>query len=303
MAKSKLNKGKPKLKISDLGSTTNNKVKAGKIKATKVRNAGGASNDSPKKPKPVEDSNYRRPLDPAREKLNVLTAEANRRYHELQNKGIESRAVFEAVRTLTKSHNEKYYKPNDELFTSNLASTREINREIARTLAFLNDPTSLTEGNETYRQRLGEGLFGAQYRKNGGPGYNEELVDEEDAKMVFDIYHRILEESGGWEMVVGWFQLMNPGVIEFGSENIINSIYDMVNNRDRITLSKDIEDVSGEIMKRTLKMIDEMKDVYSNLAKLQLSGNDYGSILSKKEIETNQAYISYIMSQNKKKKG
>lgn len=299
MAKSKLNKAKPKLKFSDSGSTTNKAT----VKPSKAKTSGGSINkNKTSAPQNESGSTTRRSLDPAREKLNVLTTEANRRYHELQSKGITSRALFEADRTLTKSHREKYYEPNDELFTSNLKSTREINRELSRTLAFLNDPTSLTSGSEIYEQRLGEGLFGAQYRKNGGPGYNEDVVDEFDAQMVFDIYHRILEEGGGWEMVVGWFQLMNPGLVEFGSENIINSIYDMVSNRNKITLSEGIEDVSGEIMKRTLKLIDEMKSVYGNLAKLQLSGNDYGSILSDKEIQTNQAYISYIMSQNKNKK-
>ena len=307
MAKAKLNKGKPKLKISDFESTTNKTSSKSAKKSAKVSSARGSSNKKPKKetvakPDISGSTTTRKSLDPAREKLNVLTEEANRRYHELQNSGTKSRAVLEAVRSLTKSHKEKYYEPSDELFTSNLSSTREINRELARTLAFLNDPTSLAGGEEIYERQLGEGLFGAQYRMNGGPGYNEEFVTKADADMVFDIYHRIIEHGGGWEMVVGYFQMLNPGLIDFGSENIINAIYDMVRNKADIKLSEGIEDVSGEIIKRTNALIDNMKEVYSNLSELQLSGNDYGSILTAKEVQTNKAYLSYIMSQNEKKK-
>lgn len=308
MAKAKLNKGKPKLKISDMGSTTSKStVKPKKTKTSGKSSGRGSSNKKPKKetvakPDILGSTTTRKSLDPAREKLNVLTEEANRRYHELQNSGTKSRAVLEAVRSLTKSHKEKYYEPSDELFTSNLSSTREINRELARTLAFLNDPTSLAGGEEIYERQLGEGLFGAQYRMNGGPGYNEEFVTKADADMVFDIYHRIIEHGGGWEMVVGYFQMLNPGLIDFGSENIINAIYDMVRNKADIKLSEGIEDVSGEIIKRTNELIDNMKAVYSNLSELQLSGNDYGSILTAKEVQTNKAYLSYIMSQNEKKK-
>lgn len=305
MAKTKLKKSKIKLGSSESGSTTATKVSAKSAK--KSSSSGGSSNSKPKKQKVAKpessgSTTTRKSLDPAREKLNVLTEEANRRYHELQDSGTKSRAVLEAVRSLTKSHKEKYYEPSDELFTSNLASTREINRELARTLAFLNDPTSLAGGEEIYERQLGEGLFGAQYRVDGGPGYNEEFVTKADADMVFDIYHRIIEHGGGWEMVVGYFQMLNPGLIDFGSENIINAIYDMVRNKADIKLSEGIEDVSGEIIKRTNELIDNMKAVYSNLSELQLSGNDYGSILTAKEVQTNKAYLSYIMSQNEKKK-
>lgn len=300
MAKSKLKKTKIKLGASDSGSTTSKSTAKPKKAKTSGKSSGGGS--VKRKPKKSSVSTtQRKSLDPAREKLNVLTEEANRRYHELKEQGLLSRAVMEADRSLTKSHREKYFETNDELFTSNLGSTREINRELARTLAFLNDPTSLSAGSELYERELGEGLFGAQYRANGGPGYNEDLVTKADADMVFDIYHRIIEHGGGWEMVVGYFQMMNPGLIEFGSENIINAIYDMVKNKDQIKLSDGIDDVSGEIIKRTNELIDNMKEVYSNLSKLQLSGNDYGSILTDKEIQTNQAYISYIMSQKNKK--
>jgi len=301
MAKSKLNKAKPKIKTTDSGSTTSKSVAKPKKAKTSGKSSGRGSSNKKRASKKSGSTTQRKSLDPAREKLNVLTTEANRRYHELKETGSLSRAVMEADRSLTKSHREKYFDTNDELFTSNLSSTREINRELARTLTFLNDPTSLSAGSEIYEKELGEGLFGAQYRANGGPGYNEDLVSKADADMVFDIYHRIIEHGGGWEMVVGYFQMMNPGLIEFGSENIINAIYDMVKNKDQIKLSEGIDDVSGEIIKRTNELIDNMKEVYSNLSKLQLSGNDYGSILTDKEIQTNQAYISYIMSQKNKK--
>lgn len=302
MAKSKLNKGKPKLKITDMGSTTKSTVKAPKAKSTgssggssgKKKKSTGVKKSSGSTPK--KERQYQRPLDPAREKLYALTSVANERYWNLRREGVASRAAIEAERTLTNSHREKYFDTNNEMFTANLPSKREINRELSRVMAFLNDPTSFAPASETFQSQMATGLFGAQWRKDGGGGYDPERVSKSDAEMVFDIYSRVISAGGGWERVIGYFRLMSPGLIDYGSTNLINAIYDMVQNKESINLSDGIEQVEGEIIKRSLQMIDEMRDMYENLAEMQMKGNDYGSILTDKELETNKAYWSYIRS-------
>ena len=302
MAKSKLNSGKPKLKLNSMESTTKSKVKAPKAKSaaaskgssSKKKEPVGAKKSSGSTPK--KERQYQRPLDPAREKLYALTSVANERYWKLREQGVASRAAIEAERSLTNSHREKYYQTNLEMFTANLSSKREINRELARTMAFLNDPTSFAPASETFQSQMATGLFGAQWRKDGGGGYDPERVSKSDAEMVFDIYSRVISAGGGWERVIGYFRLMSPGLIDYGSTNLINAIYDMVQNKESINLSDGIEQVEGEIIKRSLQMIDEMRDMYENLAEMQMKGNDYGSILTDKELETNKAYWSYIRS-------
>lgn len=301
MAKSKLNKGKPRLKINDMGSTTKSTVKAPKAKSTgssassnKKKKDTGAKKSSGSTPK--KERQYQRPLDPAREKLYVLTSEANERYWNLRREGVASRAAIEAERTLTNSHREKYFDTNNEMFTANLPSKREINRELSRVMAFLNDPTSFAPASETFQSQMATGLFGAQWRKDGGGGYDPERVSKSDAEMVFDIYSRVISAGGGWERVIGYFRLMSPGLVDYGSTNLINAIYDMVQNKESINLSEGIEQVEGEIIKRSLQMIDEMRDMYENLTDLQMKGNDYGSILTAKELETNKAYWAYLKS-------
>lgn len=302
MAKSKLNKGKPRLKINDMGSTTKSTVKAAKAKSAgssggssgKKKEGTGAKKSSGSTPK--KERKYYRPLDPAREKLYALTSVANERYWNLRREGVASRAAIEAERTLTNSHREKYFDTNNEMFTANLPSKREINRELSRVMAFLNDPTSFAPASETFQSQMATGLFGAQWRKDGGGGYDPERVSKSDAEMVFDIYSRVISAGGGWERVIGYFRLMSPGLVDYGSTNLINAIYDMVQNKESINLSEGIEQVEGEIIKRSLQMIDEMRDMYENLTDLQMKGNDYGSILTAKELETNKAYWAYLKS-------
>lgn len=227
----------------------------------------------------------RRKLDPAREKLSVLVNQANKIYERQQRNGEYSIGMLEAERTMVKVH-----KESGKMFVSDLKRSREINRELGRVMTFL---TSYNQVGEYSSFDHETGFFGANWRKNGGKGYDESRVDEEDAKMVFDIYHRVIEAGGGWERVIGYFRLMNPGIIDYGSENLINSIYDMVQNKEYLNLTGG-NSVEGEIIARSLDIIDTMKEVYEGLAELQRSGNDYGSILTKEEMEQNRSYWNFL---------
>lgn len=74
-------------------------------------------------------------LQPLREQLALLTEEANQRVAALGAKGLQSRAIQEALRTQLPS------RRNDEgiLFEANLPRKRDIAREYARVQTFLSD--------------------------------------------------------------------------------------------------------------------------------------------------------------------
>lgn len=230
----------------------------------------------------------RRPLDKAREKLGVLVEQANRIYMRQQERGEISIGMLEAQRTRVKVHQE-----TGQMFTADLKRTRDINRELGRVMTFLTSYNQIYGGVNPDDISHETGLFGAQWRGDGGKGYDESRVSKEDADMVFDIYHRVIEAGGGWERVIGYFRLMNPGIIDYGSENLINSIYDMVQNKDFLNIGPD-DSVEGEIIARSLDMINTMRDTYETLAELQRSGNDYGSIMTEKELEYNRSYWNFL---------
>ena len=121
------------------------------------------------------------------------------------------------------------------------------------------------------------GLFGGQWRKMGYAGYDEQNVSKADADMVFDIYHRLLEQEGGWQRVMGYFKAVNPGIIEYGSEQLINSIYDMVLNKNEFEPEPGM-DAEGAILARAIDLVETMISSYMQLAVLQRSGADYGNV-------------------------
>lgn len=272
MPRAKVNK-KSKLVLTD-DSSTKKSTKAKSAK--KAGSKSGGATQGRKKPES---------LDPLRQQLNVLTSEANKRYWEQLERGVHSRAGMEAERTLTKGHKEKYFDTNQEMFTSDLKTRAEINREFARTMAFLSDYTSQATENESFGFEYGsaQGLFGGQWRKNGGPGYDEERVSKEDADMVFDIYHRVIEAGGGWDRVIGYFRMMSPGMVDYGSENLINAIYDMVSHKGAIGAVLGIDDVRGVILNRSLELLDSMREMYEEMAFRQRTGMDYGNVEEDKD--------------------
>lgn len=223
----------------------------------------------------VQEKYFKRTLDPMREQLAVLTKKANEMYNRQRTTTEMSRAALEAERTMN-AEGKRHFNETFEPFNANQKTSKGINRELSRVMAFLTDYTSEIEGGmaENTHER---GLFGGQWRKMGYAGYDESKVTKEDADMVFDIYHRLLEQEGGWQRVVGYFKAVNPGIIDYGSENIINAIYDMVQNQDEIWAPPGM-DKEGAILAKAVDMVETMIDSYMNIAMLQRSGKDYGNI-------------------------
>lgn len=223
----------------------------------------------------VQDKYFKRTLDPLRDQLNVLVEQANYMYIEQRQLGINSRAAMEAERTLNKK-GKQHFQETFMPFNSDLHSQREIKRELSRVMNFLSDYTATTEGG-VVEAKQATGLFGGQWRKKGMAGYDEENVTEEDADMVFDIYHRLLEYQGGWQRLIGYFKAVNPGIIDYGSDQLINAIYEMVQNKDSIYVPEDM-DVEGAILARANDIVNNMIDSYMKISVLQRSGTDYGAI-------------------------
>lgn len=241
------------------------KKKAKKVSAKGSSSGVSASGSSGKK------KNYRKPhsLDPLREQLRVLTDEANARVKELTTAGVYSKALDEAQRSQAPSH-----RDDKLLFSADQSRSRDIKRELARTQAFLTDFTSTVYGAQNFVGGLTHeaGLFGGQWRKQGMDGYNEDVVSKEDADLTFSVYHRAIEMAGGWERVIGYFRANNTGLIDYGSEQLINMVYDMVlnmPNADEETLITQVYDY-----------INNMVDLYEDLAKTQRAGVDYGELVN-----------------------
>lgn len=212
-------------------------------------------------------------LNPLREKLNILTTQANKLVAELHASGLseESRALSEARRTSIRFHSEE----EGRLFTSNLPRSRDIGREMARVNQFLNDITSTPSGVIKESVVSAQQLFGGQFRVNGGYGANPNYIDEDTAKKVFEIYRKALEAQGGYQRVMGWLGARSHGLQDYGSENLITAIYDMVIEGD--------DDIDSYAI-RASQLIEEMIEESQHISELQKMGEDYG-ILSSTEKE------------------
>ena len=227
-------------------------------------------------------------LNPLREKLNVLTSEANQRVMELHAAGIseQSRALAEARRTAIRFHSED----KGELFTANLPRSVDIGREMARVQQFLNDITSTPEGIQRDSVVTSQHLFGGQFRADGGYGANPDYVDKETAEEVFEVYRRALEAQGGYQRVMGWLGARSHGLQDYGSENLINAIYDMVTNGTDEEIMGSIGDKSGGALTdadkldyysiKASNMIEEMIEESKRISELQQMGEDYGILSS-----------------------
>lgn len=279
---------KSKERIEQSGHTMTVKVKpTKKVQKKKPGSTQGAKKEESTSAKKTyaERKHQREKLSQHRAQLQVLVDEANARVDRLAGmKRVESRALEEARRTVPES------RKSDNLFTADLRTEGQINRELSRVMTFLGDYTSLARGAENFTENLiSAGLFGGQYRANGGSGYNEDVVDPEVGDKVFDIYHRVLEVEGGWSRVMGYFKANSGGLVEYGSENLINAIYDMVENfgtSDKAT---------GKIIKRATKMIDDMVQSYQEMATRQRSGVDYGFLGSDENSEERRAQWEWEM--------
>lgn len=238
------------------------------------------------KPKKIN----RRSLDPIREQLDILVKEANSRVERLIESNVQSRALLEAQRTFKRlrSRNER-----EGLFKSDLKRRRDINREYARVNQFLTDITSTPEGvlkdSKVIETSL-KGAFGAQWKNVYGVNYDKSRIDEDMAKDAFRIYRQLSEEFGGWERISGIYQGIE-GLIGYGSEVLINSIYDMVRNNFQ----------EESIMVIGREMIESAERRFEIMAEKMVSDYDYGSVFSDEEAIARRSWILSKIREEKTK--
>ena len=248
----------------------------------------------------------RKSLNPMREKLRDLVVIANQRANQLMEEGIESKALSAAQNSIRKIH-----KETGELFTSQVKSTRELNREMSRIQAFLTDCTSTVEGAKNFLGGLTHELyFGGQYRADGGYGANPDFVSKERAEQVFEIYHKMLEYEGGWERVIGYIKALYPSFSDYGSEQIINAIYDMTENvtvedmrYERGDASLTEEDLTDFYIEKAAKLVEEMKAQYENIAKVQEYGEEMGYLEPDNERKSRMRLWEWRQAKDDFKKG
>lgn len=232
-----------------------------------VKEAGSTQNPKKAKPKKTyaERKHQTEKLQHYREQLNVLTERANARVENIVNNGYQSRALDAALASKPDSRTS-----TDPLFKSDLRTEAQIKRELARTMAFLSDPTSLSQGAENFTEDFSaKGLFGGQYRALNGKGYSDD-VDEVIGEATLDLYHKILAQAGGWERVIGYMRANSGGLVEYGSENLINAVYDMVVQMGTTDRAQEA------IIARGKELVDQMVKDYQEMAVKQRSGTDYG---------------------------
>lgn len=205
---------------------------------------------------------YKRPLDPLRKELRVLVKEANERVSQLTSGNYASRALFEAQKSLAPSR-----RSDDVLFRSDLKNRRQLTREFARVNKFLNDWTSFSEGAEDFSSEFYtmKGVWGGQF---GEDHFDSTKLDADFAKKAFEIYDRVIEGKGGWDRVIGFFRDENSKV-QFGSEVLLNAIYDMID--------KGLSD--EEVFNRSYALVDQALQSFDKMAVLQRTNIDYGAII------------------------
>lgn len=222
---------------------------------------------------------HRVSLDPLREELKVLTDMANERAQQLIESGKNSRALLEAQRTLAA----QWTRSQDELFSSNLKTRPQIYREFARVHEFLNDYTSTVEGAGNFETDLNR--WTGKWRDDYG---EQDLVLRSN---TFEIYRKVIETAGGWERAVGLLQGKEK-LTGFGSENLINNIYDMLENNFSEESIKEI----------ALRQIQAGADTYAQMAKNQRLNYDYGIVFDDDSVTARRAFFSWRFD-NRKKKG
>lgn len=208
-------------------------------------------------------------LNPLREQLANLVNQANKRFRQLEKKGLTAtRAVEEARRTLLKQTSRD---PNEGLFNANLKTRRQINREFVRVQTFLNDYTSTVKGAGDFKSDI-QGLlgqFGGKWADtNQGKNYNRAIINDDLASQAFEIYRKVVEESGGWERAVGLMK-GTESLIGYGSENLIVNIYDMV---EQGFSEKTIKEIAKSMVEQGIK-------AYERMRRDMISDYDYGIVI------------------------
>lgn len=251
----------------------------------------------------------KRSLDPLREQLAVLVNQANARVAELKQNQEMSRALIEAERSFKAQTSRS---GEEELFKANFHNRRQIKREFARVQQFLNDYTSTLEGAENFTTSLSDlaGAFGGQWKARTGENYDTTRINKALAEKTFDLYRRAVEAAGGWERAVGMFQGGNS-LVGYGSENLINAIYDMVQNEDSVSnmdefLSKfhtddntPVTSYEEAILLRARAMIETGIENYKEMTEKMRSDYDYGIIQEDPDRKARRAF--YIWRRNLRK--
>lgn len=245
------------------------KPKSTSAKASSSKNSG-VSNQS-KKP--------RVSLDPLRKQLAVLVDQANARVDDIARLGLPSRAILEATRTWNKMPSRR---DDTFLFKSDLKRRCDIDREFARVHEFLNDFTSTVQGAKQLETDLNR-LKGAWSPDNQGS------LDEQIKSKTFDLYRRVLEAAGGWERAVGLLKGKET-LTGYGSENLINNIYDMVEN----------EYNDEKIIAIALEQVESGIEAYEEMSKRQVANYDYGIVF---DDETTIARRNWYINRRKFKRG
>lgn len=217
----------------------------------------------------VKTKRVRVSLNPLREQLATLVNQANARVTALAESGTPSRAVEEARRSKSRLTSRD---KEEDLFRANLKTRRDINREFSRVQTFLNDFTSTVTGAQNFNKDLAlesslKGQFGGKWEASTGKRYNTDVIDDEKAAKAFEIYRKVMEESGGWDRAVGMMKGYE-GLLGYGSENLIIQIYDMVVQNQW----------EGNILKTAKDMVESGIKAYEEMKINMVSNYDYGKI-------------------------
>ena len=276
-----------KIKASEKKKRKKGSSGSEEIKLKKGRSSRGSTQEKEKKAR----KKGRRTLDPLREQLQVLVNQANQRVDELTNQNLKSRALEEARRSLLRSPSRIDDMKAGILFRSDLSNREKINRELARVHAFLNDYTSTTEGAGDFETKLKnyKGAFGSQWEAEYGARYDASRIDEDKAKVAFDIYRRVIERAGGWERAVGIFQ-GKESLIGYGSENLIIAIYDMVENIDM----SNAEDKRDFIVNRGYDIVEAGMKAYEEMASKQVADYDYGIVFDDEDTKARREWFAWL---------
>lgn len=192
--------------------------------------------------------------------LEILVNEANKRLSRLNT---NSRAYEDAKKSLPA------HRKGGELFTTNLRGADSFAREYTRVNKFLNDWTSFAEGAEQFNTDVSrlQGAWGGQYK---GTNYDTTRLNKDLAEASFKIFDEIVESKGGWDRVIGFFQ--KESKIEFGSDVLLNAIYDMLENGYP----------EDEIHTRAWALVDSAIAEFDKMAVLQRSNRNYGELIPDK---------------------
>ena len=256
------------------------KSSSGSISAKRVTKASvNKQNKKPRSPKKSTAKRSKRStssnkprvsLEPLRKELDVLVQQANTRVSQLLEQGLPSRALLEAQRTLK---NMPTRVDDVELFKADLKSRKQINREFARVQEFLNDFTSTIKGAKNLQTDF-DRFSGSWYT---GEGMNQDLRGK-----TFEIYRKVLEAAGGWERAVGILK-GKESLIGYGSENLVNNIYDMLENNY----------AEGDIISIALEQIESGLKAYEDMASRQVSGYNYGIVFDDDTVQARRDFYMW----------